>query len=542
MKKLPLASWGILGISLILTSVIFVGYWNELNKNQYHDFEIESIFITDSILDRLSQYEQVLVGGQALFAASEKVTLQEWKTFVVSQNIEERFPGIQGVGYIQSVSPENREDFINEMRDYGVDEYEIKPSGERGEYCPVKFLEPLDLRNQQAIGYDVYSEETRKTAIDIAKQTGKTTITGKIILVQEIDKDIQNGFLMLVPSYNESGSIHGMVYAVFRMNDFLSGTVNQEPFERIHLKIYDDFVSDENLFFDSSVLSGNFASSSDYSSTLPVSINNRNWVFVYDEISHFTGIEESIILTAIPLVGYSMSFLLFYIFRLISKNLSLTRASIRNERITAIGTMASRMSHDLRNPLTVAKSNFELLKMHLGEGVDDKTKKYEDRIDESVKAISDIIEDALEFTKTSELKKEKTTINTILENTVSNINVPENVQINLPENDFELRCDKNKMESVFANMITNSIQSMEDEGIITISTKKDYENLEISIVDSGPGIPSENIRDIFEPLFTTKHKGTGLGLSICKDVLEQHGGSISVKNKPTTFTLRIPIS
>ena len=62
----------------------------------------------------------------------------------------------------------------------------------------------------------------------------------------------------------------------------------------------------------------------------------------------------------------------------------------------------------------------------------------------------------------------------------------------------------------------------------------------IAFEDSGPVIESENIDKIYEPLFTTKQLGTGLGLSICKSIVEQHGGSITVKNNPTTFLVRLP--
>ena len=69
----------------------------------------------------------------------------------------------------------------------------------------------------------------------------------------------------------------------------------------------------------------------------------------------------------------------------------------------------------------------------------------------------------------------------------------------------------------------------------------DQNNLAIlKFIDSGDGIPDENISKIFEPLFTTKQKGTGLGLASCKNIVEQHQGEISVENNPTTFTIILP--
>jgi signal transduction histidine kinase len=178
--------------------------------------------------------------------------------------------------------------------------------------------------------------------------------------------------------------------------------------------------------------------------------------------------------------------------------------------------------------------------MNLGPNIDEKTKNYANRIENSIDSIFSIIDDVLEFAKSSKMHKEKISINSLLKIVLSNIEIPKDIQINLPKNEMSLNCDSSKMKSVFSNLITNSIQSIEHEGIITISTEADPENVVISIVDSGPGIPSDKISQIFDPLFTTKSTGTGLGLGICKNIVEQHGGKISVHNNPTTFTIKLP--
>jgi len=97
------------------------------------------------------------------------------------------------------------------------------------------------------------------------------------------------------------------------------------------------------------------------------------------------------------------------------------------------------------------------------------------------------------------------------------------------------------METVFANIILNAIQAIgESKGSIIITSKIIADNIEIKISDSGPQVPEAILEKIFEPLFTTKEKGTGLGLSSCKNIIEQHGGSISASNNPTTFTITLP--
>ena len=542
MQKLNILSWVILAISISLTLIVWDGFSYSLTSTENQFFEDDANLMSHLIHDELDQYEQVLVGAKGLFAASNLVTLSEWKSFVDSQDIQTRFPGLQGVGYVEHILHEDREKLIDDMKSYGSENYDIKPVGNRDEYYPVLFLEPLDVRNQKAIGYDIYFEQTRRNTVNTLIETGDTTITGKITLVQEIDEDVQNGFLMLVPIYSNDNSdiLQGIVYAVFRIDDFVQGTIDEKSFEYIQLKIYDNSVSDENLFFDSNMISGYESNDFDFSTSIPTSINNRNWIFVYQGIENPISQINHLLLFSIPIIGFSMSLLLFYTFRIIAKNLKLSQDVINNEKITAIGTMASRMSHDLKNPLTVIKTSLELLQMNLGSNLDEKSKKFINRIEDSSGLITSIIGDVLEFAKSSELHKEKISIKTMFGDVISNIDMSHKIQINLPENDISINCDKSKMMSVFSNLITNSIQSIEDRGIITISAEEDSENTIISIVDSGAGIPTDKMTQIFKPLFTTKTSGTGLGLGICKNIVEQHGGKISVHNNPTTFTLTLP--
>jgi signal transduction histidine kinase len=542
MQKLGVTSWIVLAVSISITLIVWDGFSYSLTNAQNQFFEDDAELMTLLIADELKQYEQVLVGARGLFAASDDVTLSEWRSFVEIQDIETRFPGLQGVAYVEHTLHEDRGKLITEMKSYGFDAFDIKPAGNRDEYYPVLFLEPLDLRNQKAIGYDIYFEQTRKNTINTLIETGDTTITEKITLVQEIDDDVQNGFLMLVPVYSNDNPdrLQGIVDIVIRINDFVQGTVDAKSFEHLRLKIYDDHVSDENLFFNSDEIFDYEFGDPDFSTEINTSVNNRNWVFVYEGIQSPLAQTDHLLLFVIPIVGFSMSLLLFYTFRVISKNLKLSQEAINNEKITAIGTMTSRMSHDLKNPLSVISISLELLQKNLGSNMDEKSKNVVKRIENSIKLITSIINDVLEFAKSSKLHKEKVSLNLLLENVISNISVPPTVQINLPENEISINCDKNKMESVFLNLISNSIQSIKDEGIITISFEDDSENTIISVVDSGAGVPNNEITQIFEPLFSTKPSGTGLGLVICKNIVEQHGGQISVHNNPTTFTIKLP--
>jgi signal transduction histidine kinase len=111
----------------------------------------------------------------------------------------------------------------------------------------------------------------------------------------------------------------------------------------------------------------------------------------------------------------------------------------------------------------------------------------------------------------------------------------------LPDIDVVVECDRRQIEVVLSNLILNSIQAIDEaKGAITISISEGEENVIIKVTDSGPGISDGDLPHIFEPLFTTKQKGAGLGLTSCKNIIEQHKGTITVKNNPVTFSITLP--
>ncbi|MFQ5476816.1 MAG: PAS domain-containing sensor histidine kinase [Nitrosopumilus sp.] len=226
---------------------------------------------------------------------------------------------------------------------------------------------------------------------------------------------------------------------------------------------------------------------------------------------------------------------------LLSKVESKSRELVKSERLATIGTMASRVAHDLKNPLTVMHTYAEMLTPEILAKLDSKDKEKWFRLQNSIFDMNRIIEDVLDFARTSEIKKKKASLLSILKLAVNHVKTSYGVIINLPENDISLKCDSRKLEGVISNLLNNAVAAVDGQGEIDVSMSSDSKFITIQIKDSGPGIPEENLEKIFEPMFTTKRTGTGLGLVICKSIVEQHGGTISVSNKPTTFTLKLPV-
>ncbi|CUR52479.1 Signal transduction histidine kinase [Nitrosotalea devaniterrae] len=211
---------------------------------------------------------------------------------------------------------------------------------------------------------------------------------------------------------------------------------------------------------------------------------------------------------------------------------------IKNEKLSAVGNLSARISHDLRNTLTVIKSEVSLISFQ-----DVKDEKMNERLRHLTHAIDKMdhqIGGVLDFVRERPLKIETFSSHALISNTVENISVPDGIKIVTPEQDVSITGDFAQLEIVLSNIIINSIHAMGESGTITISIENKLDTFVISITDTGPGIPEKYMTKIFEPLFTTKQRGTGLGLASCMTIIKNHGGKIWVKNNPTTFIIQLP--
>ena len=251
----------ILITSMLVTYVSF--YFTQINSDKniqaYFDFRVrEAVALIDT---RIKAYEEVLRGTGGLFKASKTVDREEFKHYISSLRLADHYPGIQGVGYSIIIPSTLINKHIETIRSEGFPAYSIYPEGERDTFSSIIYLEPFSERNLRAFGYDMFSEPMRHKAMQKAIDNDTMSLSGKVRLVQESGINDQSGFLMYLPIY-ENGKPHtlltdrqeniiGWVYAVFRMNDFISG-VHGELADDLDVDIFDgDIISSETLMFDS---------------------------------------------------------------------------------------------------------------------------------------------------------------------------------------------------------------------------------------------------------------------------------------------------
>ncbi len=214
---------------------------------------------------------------------------------------------------------------------------------------------------------------------------------------------------------------------------------------------------------------------------------------------------------------------------------------IKNERLAAVGELASSMAHDMKNPLGTIRTGMDILKRNTE--IRPEMENVIQRMDRAVSRMAHQVEDVLNYVRKTPLTIKPVPIGSIVKSAIQALEIPKSIQITIEDDDITINCDERKMEIVFINLILNSIQALDqNEGKISVRIKQVDKNAIIELEDSGSGVPESVAMDIFKPLITTKQKGTGLGLASCKNIIEQHGGSITFQNNPTIFRIILPVT
>ncbi len=168
-------------------------------------------------------------------------------------------------------------------------------------------------------------------------------------------------------------------------------------------------------------------------------------------------------------------------------------------------------------------------------------------VSEQVEYMNKIVFDLQDYARPVKPKLTETNLHQLLNETLSTVRIPEDIKVSVEieeDTDFpKLMVDTQLMKRVLINLTMNAVQAMPQGGQLRIEASRKGETALVSFRDTGVGIPEENLKKIFQPLFTTKAKGQGLGLAVCKRLVEAHEGKISVESKDgssSTFTIEIP--
>ncbi|MCZ6804243.1 MAG: HAMP domain-containing sensor histidine kinase, partial [Proteobacteria bacterium] len=218
---------------------------------------------------------------------------------------------------------------------------------------------------------------------------------------------------------------------------------------------------------------------------------------------------------------------------------------IQKERLAVLGKIIATVSHELRNPLGTIRTSLYTISQKLTNKDKVLLEKQLTRAERNVMRCDTIIEELLDFTRSSELHLEITALDNLCDEVLNEYVFPENVKITKEfSSDAIIKIEKEKIRRCLINILNNSCLAMlesENNEIqnplkLNILTGRSDTKVWIEIIDNGPGIPDSDVNKIFEPLYSTRTYGIGLGLPIVKQIMEQHSGGISIDSKSGSET------
>jgi len=219
----------------------------------------------------------------------------------------------------------------------------------------------------------------------------------------------------------------------------------------------------------------------------------------------------------------------------------------QTEKQRAVATLAAGMAHEIKNPVSALKTFAEFIP-EKGEDPEFRKKLHEILTGETQR-IQNIIQELLDFAKPKPPQLKAIDLGELVTSTTNLLSSDLNKRhikwtLSCHHNGAQIQADPDQLRQVLINLIQNAADAMPKGGNITLETRTLEGYLELSIADTGEGIPKELLSKIFDPFVTTKSTGNGLGLAMVQTIIKAHHGSIQAESTPgkgTTFILRIPL-
>ena len=576
-------AWTVLVLSLCATLWAWYATRDAVEEKARLLFDFRVQETESAILKRMQDYKQVLHGAAGLFAASQKVDRAEWKAYIASLDIQERYPGIQGIGFASWIPSGHRDAHVRLVRADGFPAYDIQPPGNREYYTPIMYLEPFSRRNLRAFGYDMFSEPTRRDAMERARDTGTPTLSGKVLLIQETDKNIQAGTLLFLPVYKNGmphgtlaerrAALIGFIYSPFRMDNLMHGILGRGKADirtDIDVEILDgtQLSPDALLYDDDAILhaiDANHISLFKHSSN--ISVQGNTWTLYFFTRPPF----ESLVDTQKPAMvlgaGLLSSFLLFGLITLRKKTEDDLRCfnEILEQRIKErthqlemanqeLESFSYSVAHDLRAPLRALSGFSQILIEDYAGTLDANAIGYLNRIHTAGGRMGELVDDLLTLSRVArtEMKSETFSLSDLANKIHAELQQrePERTVTMITGTNIVAQGDPRLLEAALENLLINAWKFTlgTPQPIIEFGETGQIGETAYFIRDNGVGFNMNYVNKLFKP-FERLHAGsafagTGIGLSIVSRIITRHGGRVwaeGEEGKGATFYFTLPV-
>ncbi len=577
------------GVVLILSLLVTLGMSLLLGVNararDQARFENVVQSTSDRIQRRLDAHVALLRGTSGLFATQREVTPREFSEFVRLLQVQEFYPGIQGIGFSRRFSHQERpeiEQWAHEVA--GLRDFRVWPESPNGELHSIVLLEPLDERNRAAMGFNMYSEPIRREAMDRARDTGVPALSAKVTLKQEIHEQKQAGFLLLLPVYRGGDvpatvearreALVGFVYSPFRADDLLNGIFGTERRPRVAFHLHDGPVVDPENLLHRSHRPEELSEKPMLTAISTLTVAGRPWTLAFSSLPAFEEGTRSQMVIPFAVGGVLVSLALFI--------LSLAQARARGEaergadglrvalaeraRVEERLREADRrkddflamLAHELRNPLAPVLTAVQLMERKQREGQD--VGRERDVVERQVHHMRRLVDDLLDVSRVTRgkihLQKRPLDVVGAAARAVEAARPfaesrGHTLRAELPGEPVWTEADPVRLEQVLTNLLHNAAKYSERGGRITLTLVREEDEAVVRVADTGMGIPAEALPHLFKPFMQVARTldraqgGLGLGLTLVKRLVEMHGGRVEVASEGvgqgSVFTVRLPL-
>ncbi|WP_109118392.1 CHASE domain-containing protein [Azospirillum sp. TSO22-1] len=559
----------ILGLSLAALAAWLL--YQQADRQADARFRAQAHDLAAAIVERMENYEQILRGGVALMdAGGALVTRATWRTYVASLNVEERYPGIQGIGFAERVAPAEIAAHEITVRGEGFPDYRVQPDTPRDAYFPVVYLEPFSGRNLRAFGYDMFSEPVRRAAMERARDTGRTAASGRVRLVQETGVDEQAGFLIYLPVYDRAlplesvgdrrRAIRGFVYSPFRMSDLMDPLMTGQWQDYLDVHIHDGATADSaTLLYDAPA-----EEAGTRQLVTAVDVFGRSWTV---DVRATPGFEASVDQRApvtVLVAGFLISVLLVAVTRSLlaerDRTAELRRIYDEAARARAEAEYANAAksrflaaaSHDLRQPMQTLGIYLHLISEHAAAAsmrrlVDGARAGFE----AAQRMLTALMDTAALETGAAKPALRPIDLDAFLDRIARELHVEaeaKGLELRVHLDRLSIDSDPAMLERIVRNLLHNALKYTAS-GCILLACRPRQGGAVIKVQDTGPGIPPERLHLIFEDFYQVdnperdRNKGLGLGLATVARLTRLLGYRIGVRSRPgrgAVFTVEIP--
>lgn len=578
---------GALVIALAATAVVASLTERAIHAVDQQRFALAADGLQDAITGRIETYIGMMRAGAGLMTRSRDMpTAEEFHAFTYRLELARRYPGIQGIGFTARILPADVARLVAERRASGDPGFRVWPEYARDEYHAILYLAPLDRRNREAIGYDMFTQPTRRAAMERARDTGEPVASGVVELVQEIDADKQPGFLIYVPVYHGSvvpstveerrSKLRGFIYSPFRARDLFDGILGSDQKARAGFALFDGDVETGTLLYET----GGYRDPARFAETRSFDVAGQRWTARMFSTVAFERTSSRGLVPWVRWVGGCVSILLTWlvwnearareraeVFRaraeeavsyLRAAEQSLQEQARSAERMSRLkDEFLATLSHELRTPVNAIAGWAHMMNtMQLPQ----------ERQAEAIAVISrnaqvqaKLVEDLLDMSRiiSGRLVLDMQPMDPA-DAVAAALNVvrptADAKRVRLESHaspGMRIMADPARLQQILWNLLINAIKFTPAGGLVSVATTCDGSQAKIVVTDTGMGITRDFLPHVFERFrqadsgFTRSHGGLGIGLSIARNLVEMHAGSIHAhsagENTGATFTINLPL-